>query len=74
MADQRSHVILTVRYAAAFPAMRINSVDPGYTATDLDAHRGEQSVEEGGAAIVRVLPLLWAAAFTLEGQAPAHAR
>jgi NAD(P)-dependent dehydrogenase (short-subunit alcohol dehydrogenase family) len=26
--------MLTIRYAAAFPMMRINSVDPGYTATD----------------------------------------
>lgn len=45
--------MLTTKYAAAFPAMRINAVDPGYTATDLNAHRGEQSVEEGAAAIVR---------------------
>lgn len=45
--------MLTIKYAAAFPAMCINSVDPGYTATDLNAHRGEQSVEEGAAAIVR---------------------
>ena len=33
--------------------MRINSVDPGYTATDFNAHRGTQTVEEGAAAIVR---------------------
>jgi hypothetical protein len=26
--------MLTIRYAAAFPSMRINSVDPGFTATD----------------------------------------
>ncbi len=45
--------MLTIKYAAAFPAMRINAVDPGYTATDLNAHRGEQSVEEGATAIVR---------------------
>jgi NAD(P)-dependent dehydrogenase (short-subunit alcohol dehydrogenase family) len=45
--------MLTVQYAAAFPRMRINSVDPGYTATDLNANRGTQTVEEGAAAIVR---------------------
>jgi NAD(P)-dependent dehydrogenase (short-subunit alcohol dehydrogenase family) len=45
--------MLTVKYAAAFPTMRINSVDPGYTATDLNAHRGTQTVEEGAEAIVR---------------------
>jgi NAD(P)-dependent dehydrogenase (short-subunit alcohol dehydrogenase family) len=45
--------MLTIRYAAAFPGMRINAVDPGYTATDLNEHRGAQSVEEGATAIVR---------------------
>jgi NAD(P)-dependent dehydrogenase (short-subunit alcohol dehydrogenase family) len=45
--------MLTIKYAAAFPKMRINSVDPGYTATDLNAHRGSQTVEEGAVAIVR---------------------
>jgi NAD(P)-dependent dehydrogenase (short-subunit alcohol dehydrogenase family) len=45
--------MLTVRYAAAFPRMRINSVDPGYTATDLNAHRGTQPVEQGAETIVR---------------------
>src|SRR6185312_8439012 len=45
--------MLTVQYAAAFPRMRINSVDPGYTATDFNAHRGAQTVEQGAATIVR---------------------
>jgi NAD(P)-dependent dehydrogenase (short-subunit alcohol dehydrogenase family) len=45
--------MLTVRYAAAFPRMRINSVDPGFTATDLNDHRGTQTVEQGAEAIVR---------------------
>jgi hypothetical protein len=45
--------MLTIKYAAAFPAMRINSVDPGYTATDLNAHQGTQTVEEGAEAIIR---------------------
>jgi NAD(P)-dependent dehydrogenase (short-subunit alcohol dehydrogenase family) len=45
--------MLTIRYAAAFPMMRINSVDPGFTATDFNQHRGTQTVEEGAEAIVR---------------------
>ena len=45
--------MLTIRYAAAFPRMRINSVDPGFTATDFNEHRGTQTVEEGAEAIVR---------------------
>jgi NAD(P)-dependent dehydrogenase (short-subunit alcohol dehydrogenase family) len=45
--------MLTIRYAAAFPGMRINSVDPGFTATDFNDHRGTQTVEEGAEAIVR---------------------
>jgi NAD(P)-dependent dehydrogenase (short-subunit alcohol dehydrogenase family) len=45
--------MLTIQYAAAFPRMRISSVDPGYTATDFNAHRGAQTVEQGAATIVR---------------------
>jgi NAD(P)-dependent dehydrogenase (short-subunit alcohol dehydrogenase family) len=44
--------MLTVKYAGALPQMRINTVDPGYTATDLNSHRGSQTVEEGARAIV----------------------
>jgi NAD(P)-dependent dehydrogenase (short-subunit alcohol dehydrogenase family) len=44
--------MLTNQYAMALPAMRINSVDPGYTATDLNGHRGTQNVTEGTDAIV----------------------
>ena len=45
--------MLTIRYAAAYPRIRINSVDPGFTATDLNDHRGTQTVEQGAEAIVR---------------------
>jgi NAD(P)-dependent dehydrogenase (short-subunit alcohol dehydrogenase family) len=45
--------MLTVQYAAGFPGLRINSVDPGYTATDFNAHRGTQTVEQGAETIVR---------------------
>jgi len=44
--------MLTVQYAKAFPGIRINAVDPGYTATDLNANSGHQSVTEGTDAIV----------------------
>jgi NAD(P)-dependent dehydrogenase (short-subunit alcohol dehydrogenase family) len=46
--------MLTVRYAQAYPGMRINCVDPGYTATDLNGHQGYQTVEQGAEIIVRM--------------------
>ncbi|WP_037915027.1 SDR family NAD(P)-dependent oxidoreductase [Actinacidiphila yeochonensis] len=46
--------MLTVQYAKAFPGVRINAVDPGFTATDLNHHAGTQTVEEGTEAIVRL--------------------
>jgi len=46
--------MLTSQYAKAFPHMRINAVDPGYTATDLNARRGTQTVEEGARVIVEL--------------------
>jgi NAD(P)-dependent dehydrogenase (short-subunit alcohol dehydrogenase family) len=49
--------MLTTQYAKAYPRMRINAVDPGYTATDLNGHRGTQSVEEGAEVIVRMAKL-----------------
>ena len=45
--------MLTIRYAAAYPKIRINSVDPGFTATDFNEYRGTQTVEQGAEAIVR---------------------
>jgi NAD(P)-dependent dehydrogenase (short-subunit alcohol dehydrogenase family) len=33
--------------------MRINAVDPGYTATDLNEHRGTQTAEQGASTIDR---------------------
>jgi NAD(P)-dependent dehydrogenase (short-subunit alcohol dehydrogenase family) len=44
--------MLTTQYAKALPEMRVNAVDPGYTATDLNGRRGTQTVEEGAEAIV----------------------
>ncbi|WKE71577.1 SDR family NAD(P)-dependent oxidoreductase [Streptomyces sp. WP-1] len=46
--------MLTVQFAKAFPRMRINSVEPGYTATDLNQHAGMQTVEQGAEIIVRM--------------------
>lgn len=46
--------MITVKYAKAFPNMRINAVEPGYTATDLNDSAGTQTVEEGAEIIVRM--------------------
>jgi NAD(P)-dependent dehydrogenase (short-subunit alcohol dehydrogenase family) len=46
--------MVTLQYAKALPEMRVNAVNPGYTATDLNQHRGTQTVEQGTAAIVRL--------------------
>ena len=46
--------MLTVQYARQLPEVRINTVDPGYTATDFNAHSGPQSVEQGAEIIVRL--------------------
>ena len=46
--------MITVQLAKAFPNMRINAVEPGYTATDLNAHTGTQTVEQGAEIIVRM--------------------
>jgi NAD(P)-dependent dehydrogenase (short-subunit alcohol dehydrogenase family) len=44
--------MLTVQYAKALPGMRVNVVDPGYTATDLNGNSGHQTVSEGTDAVV----------------------
>ncbi|WP_329482531.1 SDR family oxidoreductase [Kribbella sp. NBC_01484] len=46
--------MLTVQYAQQLPELRINTVDPGFTATDFNNHRGVQSVEKGAEIIVRL--------------------
>ncbi|MEV6948278.1 SDR family NAD(P)-dependent oxidoreductase [Streptomyces sp. NPDC051172] len=45
--------MLTSQYAKAFPGIRINAVDPGFTATDINGHQGTRTVEEGAEIIVR---------------------
>lgn len=49
--------MLTVQYAKAYPGVRINAVDPGFTATDLNHHAGTQTVAEGAEVIVRMAQL-----------------
>ncbi len=51
-ASKSAVTMLTTQYAKAFPEIRINAVDPGYTATDFNGHSGFQTVAEGTDAIV----------------------
>jgi len=44
--------MITSQVAKALPEMRVNAVDPGYTATDLNGHTGHQTVAEGAEVIV----------------------
>jgi NAD(P)-dependent dehydrogenase (short-subunit alcohol dehydrogenase family) len=46
--------MISSQLARSFPKMRINTVDPGYTATDFNNHSGHQTVEEGAEAIVKL--------------------
>ena len=47
-------VMVNSQYAKAYPGIRFNAVDPGYTATDLNGHTGHHTVEEGADVIVRM--------------------
>jgi NAD(P)-dependent dehydrogenase (short-subunit alcohol dehydrogenase family) len=49
--------MVTTQYAKAFPAMRINAVDPGHTSTDFNDHRGSKPVAQGAEIIVRMAQL-----------------
>jgi len=44
--------MVTTQYAKALPGWKVNAVDPGYTATDLNGHSGHQTVADGARAIV----------------------
>jgi NAD(P)-dependent dehydrogenase (short-subunit alcohol dehydrogenase family) len=48
--------MLTVQlaYELRDTSIKVNSVAPGYTATDLNRHQGTQSIPEGAAEIIRV--------------------
>ena len=51
-ASKSAVTMLSVQYARQLPNVRVNAVDPGYTATDLNANSGPQTVTEGTDAIV----------------------
>jgi NAD(P)-dependent dehydrogenase (short-subunit alcohol dehydrogenase family) len=51
-ASKAAVTMLTTQYAKALPGIRVNAADPGYTATDLNANTGHQTVTEGTDAIV----------------------
>ncbi|MET7746396.1 SDR family NAD(P)-dependent oxidoreductase [Streptomyces sp. NPDC005385] len=53
-ASKSAVTMLTTQYAKALKDVRVNAADPGYTATDLNAHSGPQTVTEGTDAIVRL--------------------
>jgi NAD(P)-dependent dehydrogenase (short-subunit alcohol dehydrogenase family) len=44
--------MLTAQYAKGLTNMKVNAVDPGYTATDFNGHSGPQTITEGTDAIV----------------------
>jgi len=47
-------IMLTVQYAKALANIKVNVVEPGFTATDLNGNRGHQSVAEGAQVIVKM--------------------
>ncbi|MFG2938951.1 SDR family NAD(P)-dependent oxidoreductase [Streptomyces sp. NPDC048282] len=53
-ASKSALTMLTTQYAKALKDIRVDAVDPGYTATDLNAHSGPQTVTEGTDAVVRL--------------------
>jgi len=48
--------MLTVQLASLLrdTAIKVNSPDPGYTATDLNRHRDTQTIPEGAAEAIRL--------------------
>ena len=51
-ASKAAVTMLTTQYARALPGIRVNAVDPGYTATDFNGNSGYQTVTEGTDAVV----------------------
>jgi NAD(P)-dependent dehydrogenase (short-subunit alcohol dehydrogenase family) len=51
--------MLTVHlaYELRDTSIKVNSVDPGYTATDLNQNRGTQTIPEGSVEIIRLAQL-----------------
>lgn len=46
--------MVTTQYAKALPRYRVNAVDPGYTATDLNGHSGQKTIAQGAGIIVEM--------------------
>ena len=53
-ASKAAVTMLTTQYAKAWPDVRVNAADPGYTATDFNGHSGPQTVTEGTDAVVEL--------------------
>ncbi|MDT0567087.1 SDR family NAD(P)-dependent oxidoreductase [Streptomyces sp. DSM 3412] len=53
-ASKAAVTMLTTQYAKSWPDLKVNAVDPGFTATDFNGHRGPQTVAEGTDAIVEL--------------------
>ncbi|MFI7426397.1 SDR family NAD(P)-dependent oxidoreductase [Micromonospora sp. NPDC049836] len=49
--------MVTVQFAKAYPTIRINAVEPGFTATDLNGSAGHQTVEQGARIIAQLAQL-----------------
>ncbi|KAA8889203.1 SDR family oxidoreductase [Nocardia colli] len=49
--------MITSQYARALPGIKVNAADPGYTATDFNAHAGYQTLIEGTDAILHLATL-----------------
>lgn len=53
-ASKSAVTMLTTQYAKSWTDVKVNAVDPGYTATDFNGHSGPQTVTEGTDAIVEL--------------------
>jgi NAD(P)-dependent dehydrogenase (short-subunit alcohol dehydrogenase family) len=49
--------MITVQYAKALPAMRVNAVAPGFTRTDFNGDTGTQTVAEGAEILVHLVEM-----------------
>jgi NAD(P)-dependent dehydrogenase (short-subunit alcohol dehydrogenase family) len=52
MTSKAAVIMLGLQYSKMLPSMRVNTIDPGYTATDLNGNSGTQTVTEGTDAVV----------------------
>jgi len=50
-------VMLTTQYAKVLPEFRINVVDPGHTATEMNGYQGAQTLTEGTDSIIEMATL-----------------